>query len=181
MNYTAREEGPVLRDVADRAAAKRLPGDGVCFFDVRSTLPSAWHATFGHSTENERAKHNKTRTSENVDHHHKFPLRFARRSFPFFTGRRDVVSTSSHFTAEFMPHGGCKDDYKCFELTISLCHTPGFFHGVLRGIRLGPLGSDGCEPMLGFLEFPDLGRCVVRQVYFLCRHEAVNKEGSSSS
>lgn len=130
-----------------------------------------------------------------MDHHRNFPLQFARRSFPFLTGRPDVVITgidifvdtehagavASHFDAGFMPHGGCNDDYKRFELTISSFHTPGFFHGVLRGIRLGPLGSVGCEPMLGFLEFPNLGRYVVRQVYVLCRYEAVDKEGSSSS
>jgi hypothetical protein len=58
LNYIAREGGPVLRDVADRAAAKRLPGDSVCFFDVRSTRRSAIppRASEPSITEQERQK-----------------------------------------------------------------------------------------------------------------------------
>ncbi|KAF1963719.1 hypothetical protein CC80DRAFT_530507 [Byssothecium circinans] len=42
VNYTAREGGPALREVADRAAWRRLPGDGVRFFDVKSEFSTVF-------------------------------------------------------------------------------------------------------------------------------------------
>jgi hypothetical protein len=55
-------------------------------------------------------------------------------------------------------------------------HTPGFFHGALNDVHLGPLARDQVED-LATLEFPEgLGDACVRDVYFLCYYEAVERE-----
>jgi hypothetical protein len=42
LNYTAREGGEVLKRAASAAAARKLPGDGWSFFDIRHDFPDAW-------------------------------------------------------------------------------------------------------------------------------------------
>ena len=199
VNYTAREGGPALRDVADRAAWRRLPGDGVRFFDVRSEFPNEWRSAFGNEAGRRATqKHGMGQKKKKHGHHHpghhdhshlSFPLEFSNRMFPFVTNRREVVVSridifidsdkpckiGEHFHACFMPQGGCKDDLKTFELTSS-CHTPGFFHGVLQEVKLGPLRSDR-SARFGHLEFPEaLSAANVRQVYLLCYYDAVDRE-----
>ena len=193
LNYTAREGGPALREVADRAAWKRLPGDGVRFFDVRAEFPARWNAAFGRAEDTTctGSKQSKKKKQQQQDKrgkgHRSFPLIFSRRAFPFMTGRREVticgmhifIDTerpdklgSEHFTASFIPQSRCKDDVKEFEFTASCEQTPGFFHGVLRGIQLGPLRGDE-SAALGWLEFPKvLSAACVQQAYFLCYYEA---------
>lgn len=191
INYTAKEGGAALRDVADRAALKRLPGDGLRFFDVRSEFASAWSSTFA----KQQSPNGGKRKGKHHGHGHdasvrKFPLQFARRAFPFLTGRRSVIicgidifveterpcDVGEHFLVTFKPVDGCKDDWKRLKCTAS-CQTPGFFHGELRCAELGPLCGDG-NVVVGDLEIPskvvDAG---VRQMYFLCQYEVFEDGG----
>ncbi|KAH8728864.1 hypothetical protein GQ44DRAFT_818552 [Phaeosphaeriaceae sp. PMI808] len=191
VNYTAREGGPALREVADRAAWRRLPGDGVRFFDVKSEFPNEWRSAFGNEAGRRATqKHGPDQKKKRHGHHHpSFPLEFSKRMFPFITNRREVTVSridifidsdepckmGEHFHGCFMPQGGCKDDLKTFELTSS-CHTPGFLHGVLQ-VQFGPLRSDRSE-RFGHLEFPGaLSAVTIRQVYLLCYYDAVDREG----
>lgn len=125
LNYTAREGGPMLREVADRAVSKRLPGDGVRFFDVRAEFPSAWRAAFdpaavggevvagtgrgrrenGHDRRREREERKDAKNKRASHQHHRgrpmqalrtFPLHFSRRSFPFVTGRKTLTISRLH-------------------------------------------------------------------------------------
>ncbi|OAQ74289.1 insecticidal toxin complex protein [Pochonia chlamydosporia 170] len=197
LNYTAKEGGPVLREVAERAAWMRLPGDGVRFIDVRSEFPTTWYSAFEepHHEKKQRpgkksdCREEKRHCGRRKDHCRRLPLQLSRRSFPFLTGKRDVIVTGvqlfidatqpcklgAHFPVEFMPRGGCPDDGKVFECRSSE-HTPGFFHGELKNVRLGPLCGDQTED-LATLEFPEiLGEACIRDVYFLCSYEAVDRE-----
>lgn len=196
INYTAKEGGASLREVAERAAWRRLPGDGVRFIDVRSESPSTWYSAFEKSHHEKERPRNKGSCGDEQRHHGKrkkhcrrLPLQLSRRSFPFLTGRRDVIVTSvhvfidaaqpcklgTHFPVEFVPRHGCPDDNKMFDC-VSSDHTPGFFHGVLKDVHLGPLTGDQVED-LATLEFPEgLGDACVRDVYFLCYYEAVERE-----
>jgi hypothetical protein len=198
INYTAKEGGVALRDVADRATLKRLPGDGVRFFDVRSEFPTAWSGAFGKAERGKGRDRGKHGAKSQHDTYHRnltrvFPLHFSRRAFPFLTGHRNVIITSidifieieksppcapsvshssTHFPITFKPNGGCRDDWKTFECTAS-CQTPGFFHGVLGGVYLQP--SSGAEVegrSVGDLDVPGwLAESGVGAVYFLCRWE----------
>ncbi|KAF2272052.1 uncharacterized protein EI97DRAFT_237584 [Westerdykella ornata] len=199
LNYTAAEGGPALREVADRAAWRRLPGDGVRFFDVRSEFPNEWRAAFGREVGTGRGamqrpvhvRGQKQKGKKGKHHGHRcFPLEFSKRTFPFITSRRDVVVSridifidtdqacgtgQRHFPACFVPQAGCKDDVRTFEFTSS-SRTPGFFHGVLGGVRFGPLGSDAGE-RFGHLKFHGvLDGVDVRRVYLLCYYDAVERE-----
>ncbi|OAA51504.1 insecticidal toxin complex protein [Metarhizium rileyi] len=197
MNYTAKEGGPALREVAERAAWRRLPGDGVRFLDIRSEFPTTWHDAFvsSHHGRHKSSKKNtgskearrsgRTRTSCR-----RLPLQLSRRSFPFLTGKRDVMVTAvevfvdtaqpcelgTHFPVEFIQRGGHPDDMRVFECRSS-DQTPGFFHGILKDVQLGPLTGDQTED-LATLGFPDgIGDAGVREVYFLCSYDAVEREG----
>jgi len=191
LNYTAREGGPALREVAELSAWRRLPGDGVRFFDVRSEFPALWSTAFemsrrGHASREKRGRSQHGRRKHPV---RVLPLQLSRRSFPFLTGRRNVMISSlhifidtaepckigKHFSVGFMPHDGCPDDLKTFECQASH-HTPEFFHGILERLRLGPLCGDQTED-LGCLEFPEaLAAACVRQVYLLYHFEAIERE-----
>ena len=231
LSYTAREGGPALRDVAERAAVRRLPGDGVRFFDLKNEFPGEWSGVFGprggsnsgeirqqelleeaaeeieeevelappkrggqqkwrnRGPANTRGGSRKTETKrERV-----FGLRFSRRSFPFITGRRAVVITSvhifvdagapaetgEHFSVEFVPEDGyCEDGRKTIVCNNSSDGCEGLYHGVLSGVRMGPLWEDDGR-VLGRFRFPEsLGRAKVRQAYFLCSYEAVERQSA---
>lgn len=92
INYTAKQGGAALRDVADRAILERLPGDGLRFFDVRSEFASAWSSTFA----KQQSPNSGERKGKHYGHGHDtsvrtFPLQFVRRAFPFLTGRPSVI------------------------------------------------------------------------------------------
>ena len=43
MNFTAREGGKQLANVASNASKKRIPNDGLVLLDIKRDFPDAWH------------------------------------------------------------------------------------------------------------------------------------------
>jgi hypothetical protein len=74
MNYTAREGGDVLRQVANEVAQQHLPGAGVRFFEVKHELPDAWQLL-------QRCAAGTPR---------ELGLRLRRSMFPYLPGRHDL-------------------------------------------------------------------------------------------
>jgi hypothetical protein len=182
LNYTAREGGAMLRRVAEKSAQHHLPGDGIRFFDLRHEFPSMWTSAFTSKIQSKGRSKHKSRSECSM------PLQFTRRAFPFLPGRRSVTITNLHIFIEvdrscklgehlsinFRGDGKCED--KAFTC-VSSSTIPGFYHGVLDKITLGPLDNDQTHNF-GHLVFPKhLPEAGVRQVYFLCYYSAGEPRG----
>ena len=177
LKYTAREGGDILRKVANEAALKRLPGDGVRLFESRQDFPEAWTAV--------RLQHLDEKSYRD------FLLRFAKNMFPFMTGNHEIRITRLDL---FVDTGGAKVrenivvNYYAqnhdFANEGCVCDTmkpinciatpdwPNLFHGVLD-CNFGPIGGNG-DHEFGRLRFPrDLMN--IQDIYLLCRYEVYVK------
>ena len=174
LNYIAREGGTTLRQAASKSAQRRLPGDGLRFFDIPHEFPSLWSQAFAGLLG--IVKVGKDRRHGDIE----LPLQLSRRSFPFLSGRPSVIvsqvhifvdvddncSLGGHFTVYFRGEGDCpvETDIVC----VPVSSDAEFYEGVLKDITLGPL-QDDCLRTLGYLKFPqDFRSAHVRQAYFLC-------------
>ncbi|KAF2395546.1 hypothetical protein EJ06DRAFT_534894 [Trichodelitschia bisporula] len=100
LNYTARDDGPVLRRAASEAVRNQLPGGGLRLVDVKREWANVWAGI-------SRGR---------------LPLAFMRNMFPFLTGRRVLRVTGlkvfvaaegapgAHFRAKFCPDGRGGED-----------------------------------------------------------------------
>jgi hypothetical protein len=155
LNYTAREGGEILRQAANEAAQKNLPGAGHRFFDVKHEFPDLWHR-FQSKSFNEKKL---------------LELRVDRNMFPYLLGNRDLwinrleiffeapgAEPSTHHIIEFVADQRIRETIKdnCeSEIQNINCIAskkwPGLYHGVLTR-QLGSLSKDGyCD--LGALKF----------------------------
>jgi hypothetical protein len=74
MDYTAREGGEMLRRAANKSAARHMPGDGWCFFDVKHEFPDSWELFRNGHTER----------------HKQLSMRLTRRMFPYVPDCREL-------------------------------------------------------------------------------------------
>jgi hypothetical protein len=171
VNYTAREGGDNLRRAARECAGKRLPGDGVRFFDVRRELPDAWQLFASARGECELSK--------------KLGLRLSRQMFPYLPDGRVIILCSieimfeascadpnTHHLLEFLPgrrhdevpEGWCDCDLRPI-ICIAEEKWPGLFHGMLDFDPVEIGNGRPCD--LGVFRFPKAIR-EVGEIYLFC-------------
>ena len=159
VNYTAREGGDALREAAGRAAACRLPGDGLRVFDVREELPGALRRPPERPWE--------------------LDLRLTRDMFPFLPGRPELsveavrvlfeapgADPGRHRMLRLERHGRPPADIPA----VAGERWPGCFQAALPPHALGRdrLIRPGEPADLGMLAFP--GDTDVGEVFVLCRY-----------
>jgi hypothetical protein len=160
LDYTAREGGEVLRAAAMDDARRRLPGDGLRFFDVRHDFPDAWPPAWrpgaGAGAADER--------EDDADRRHRsLRLGLTPAMFPFVPGRPvrtvdrvvlmfaapDAEPGRHHVVRFWWTHDGHE---RATEFTaVADGAWPGYFCGTvdLRENPLGPL-RDGRPSACGF-------------------------------
>jgi ssRNA-specific RNase YbeY (16S rRNA maturation enzyme) len=182
FNYTSREGGEMLRQVAGKAAEKHLPGSGWVFFDVRYEFPDAWQLI----------------ENDCVDEHRKprLALRLDRKMFPYIPGVDEIVIDKMALVFNAEPEHeefcGCVGECNCpvqgkraahlveFSQRDSLRRNgshgvacvatderPDLYYGVLD-THLGPIGRDRHRAEIEF-EFPERTGCMER-IFLLCRY-----------
>jgi hypothetical protein len=182
LNYTSRECGVPLRQVAMEAARKHLPGDGWCFFDVRHEFPDAWQMLRSPSGEKGRAV--------------RLGLQMERKMFPFLPGSDEVSITRIAVLFHAQAHGcdcpktgdcpcQCEREPDCsvLEITcgdhhrddrpmrVSCVRTeewPNLYYGLFE-TEIGPVGKRGTRPEIEF-RFPH-ETDAVESVYLLCQYK----------
>jgi hypothetical protein len=176
LNYTAREGGDALAAAAAKAARCRLPGDGLCLFDVRRDLSGVWpglQRQHGHEGAVERG----------------FDLNLSGSMFPFVPQRRvrsvsglrllvegPCAEPGTTVVVRFFPNSHDHDGYDrsgcaCERIDVACVAGrghPGLFCGEVdlsEHGHLGPLPAD--RPIkLGRFEFPaSLGE--IRDMYLV--------------
>jgi hypothetical protein len=185
LNYTSREGGVPLRQVAMEAARKHLPGDGWCFFDVRHEFPDAWQMLRNSGREN--------------GHEARLGLQLERKMFPFLPGSDDVsisrIAVLFHSRAHECdcPETGdcpCRCDrgpdcrvleFSCGDRRdddperVSCVRTEDWrdlYYGLLE-TEIGPVGRREACPEIEF-RFPhDAGR--VESLYLLCQYKSLGR------
>lgn len=171
LNYTSREGGDVLREVANTSAQRHLPGAGVRLFDVPHELPEAWHLL--------------QKKLEDEGTPNEFGLRLDRGMFPYLPYDHDLAVRRMEIFFE-APLEGEKDEQvvkfqaigtgKKPEVEYISCvksvEWPGFYHGVVE-VTLGSLNHEK-EKGLGGFTFPANIKDI-SQFYLFCGYLAERK------
>ncbi len=170
LNYTSREGGDVLREVANTSTQRHLPGAGVRLFDVPHELPEAWHLL-------------QKKLEEGLPN--EFDIRLDRSMFPYLPYDHDLAVRRMEIFFE-APLEGDKDEQvvkfqaigtgKNPEVEYISCvksvEWPGFYHGVVE-VTLGSLNHEK-EKGLGCFTFPaDIKD--ISQFYLFCGYLAERK------
>lgn len=179
LNYTAREGGELLRDVANRLAQQNLPGAGWRFFDAKHEFPDSWRLL--------SAREYASRP---------FRLLLGRNMFPFLPGSRDILITRlailfevlgaegrAQYDVDFTPNPqlmlDCEPECDCRPAIVrcfASAEWPNLYHGVIE-VRLGPLSQSGSEEV-GTFDFPcEMGE--ISRAFLLCGYEA--RQGRSNT
>jgi hypothetical protein len=182
LNFTSREGGVPLRQMAMEAAHKHLPGGGWCFFDVRHEFPDAWQMLRNSDPEKGRDA--------------RLGLRLERKMFPFLPGSDEVSITRIAVLFHARGHacdcpetGDCpcrcerEPDCRVLEFScgdrrdddparVSCVRTEEWRHlyyGLIE-TDVGPVGRREARPEIK-LRFPlDAGR--VESLYLLCQYKS---------
>jgi len=185
LNYTSREGGVPLRQVAMEAARNHLPGDGWCLFDVHHEFPDAWQMLRNSGRENEREA--------------RLGLQLERKMFPFLPGSDDV--SISRIAVLFHAHGhecdcpetgdcpclcergpdcrvlefscGDRDDEPARVSCVRTEEWPDLFYGLFE-TEIGPVGRRESRPEIEF-RFPhDASR--LGSIYLLCQYKSLGRQ-----
>jgi hypothetical protein len=191
LNYTSREGGVPLRQVAMEAARKHLPGDGWCFFDVRHEFPDAW----------QMLRH----SGRERGHDARLGLQLERKMFPFVPGSDEVSIT--RIAALFHARGRecdcpetgdcpcrCEREPDCRVLEfscgdrrnddtarVSCMRTeewPDLYYGLLE-TEIGPVGRREARPEIE-IRFPHHAG-TVESLYLLCQYKSLGSRLGFSS
>jgi len=172
LSYTTREGGEILRQAANSAAQKYLPGDGVRLFDLKQELPEAWQLF-----------------SEDGGSQKQVRIKLSQNMFPFLPGHRNIsinqigllieapgANPSTHQVVKF----ALNDENNYLRGKLDLCDMndivcvaskdwPCIYHGILD-VQLDPLSTDEMRDF-GTLIFPSCLGLVVRG-FLLCDYSA---------
>ncbi|MEQ9238017.1 Tc toxin subunit A-related protein [Coleofasciculus sp. E2-BRE-01] len=159
LNFTARDGGEKLRQVANECAQQNLPDAGVRFFDVKREFPEAWHSLVGNGS--------------NVPGDRQLGIRLSRNLFPYLTGNKRIgiqrleiffeapgANPSTHHIVEFWAGQRMSRirEEKCncnvhSIVCVADAKWPALFHGVLE-IDLEIFSQSGYQD-LGIFRFPE--------------------------
>jgi hypothetical protein len=168
LNYTAREGGEVLRRVANEAAQRHLPGDGVRFFDVEHDMPDAWRRFQSQFTNGDSAR--------------ELDLRLSRNMFAFTHGQRELridqlelffespgAEPGAHQVVEFLVDLEGRDECERKRvMCVASTEWPDLYHGVIE-VPLEPLSSSRASN-LGTFRFP-AEVCEVLRAFVFCDYQ----------
>jgi hypothetical protein len=174
LNFTAREGGENLRQVANECAQQNLPGAGVRFFDIRREFPEAWQLLTSAMSDDSASK--------------QLGLQLSRNMFPYLTGNKKIgvqrleilfetseADPSAHHIVEFLVGqrvGQIKEEKGDCDVRSIACvadaNWPGLFHGVLE-VDFEALSTSGYQD-LGVFRFPvDVGE--ITDTYLFCGYK----------
>jgi hypothetical protein len=172
LNYTSRDGGPLLRQAASEVAQRHLPGDGWCFFDIRSDFPDAWQL-FRDSAREGGGKR-------------RLDFAFRRSLFPYIPRRPELFVSYMVLVYEAEDGGsgrtGCthvefaidnedRRHEKCAEFRcVPADKWPDLYHGSVR-TWLGPLNDAHGSKRVQFHFSADSGP--IRRVFLFCRYHSL--------
>jgi hypothetical protein len=170
LNYTSREGGPLLRQAASEVAQRHLPGDGWCFFDIRSDFPDAWHLFRDAARKDEGER--------------RLDFAFRRSLFPYIPCRPELFVSEMLlvYETEDCDRTGCTyvgfaihdDEHRRAECEEFSCvpsdKWPDLHHGSVR-TWLGPLNGARESKRVQFRFRTDAG--TIRRVFLFCRYHSL--------
>ncbi len=188
LNYTAREGGENLRRAAREAAECDLPGNGWCLFDLRHDFADSWELF------HQRREKNHDENKRHLD------MRFRRSMFPFVPGDRELFIKKMALFFDRPEHCGCKCPGECpccadptrahheLELKyrqedehrfscVTSMHWPGFYHGVVDDLCIGPLHGRREQEQVRIV-FPS-DTAEIESAFLLCQYSLKDKYCSS--